>query len=252
MLRDYGEKYLVIVPTYNEAENITSLIPAILRQSEDIHVLVVDDASPDGTADLARQAGRDHPGRLHVLERAGKLGLGSAYIAGFRQGLDQGYRAMIEMDADFSHDPAILPAMLRGLESADVVIGSRYIAGGGTRNWSLLRKFISRGGSLYARSILGLRLRDLTGGFNAWNREVLERIGPDSITSEGYSFQIELKYRAACLGFRLEEIPIIFADRRAGESKMSARIVAEAMLRVWAFRFASRRLFQSAATQRNP
>ena len=225
---------LIIIPTYNEALNIAEAIEGVWRHAPGAHILVVDDNSRDGTRDIVLKIKQDHDQKVHLLERAGKLGLGTAYIAGFHWALARGYAIIIEMDADLSHDPSLVPKMVERLASeCDVAIGSRYIAGGGTVNWGLGRRLISRGGSLYARTILRMKVRDLTGGFNAWNRVVLETIDLDQVKSEGYSFQIELKYRAARLGFRLMELPIIFADRRAGQSKMSGKIVVEAMLRVW-------------------
>ena len=230
--------HLVIIPTYNERDNLGPLLAAIWQAVPHMHVLFVDDNSPDGTADLIKsKIASTDGGRLHLLERPKKLGLGTAYISGFRWALARSYTAIIEMDADLSHNPAVLRSMLKELGGADVVVGSRYIEGGGTVNWSLYRKLISLGGSLYARTILGLKVRDLTGGFNAWKREVLETIGIDRVRSEGYAFQIELKYRANRRGFRILEIPIQFTERRAGQSKMSATIFFEAILRVWHLRF---------------
>lgn len=228
---------LIIVPTYNEEENVPALVATIFQEAPSVHVLFVDDNSRDGTRAEIAKAEQRYPGRIFLYPRPGKLGLGTAYIAGFRWALEREYDAIIEMDADLSHDPKYLPEMLKRLERADGVIGSRYVAGGGTRNWSLVRRLISTGGSRYARTILGLRIHDLTGGFNGWRREVLKGIDIDAVRSEGYAFQVELKYRAVKRGFKLEEFPIIFVDRRAGHSKMSARIVFEAMLRMWALRF---------------
>ncbi|RZA27370.1 MAG: polyprenol monophosphomannose synthase [Proteobacteria bacterium] len=228
---------IVVIPTYNEAPNIEGIIRAAWAAYPALHVLVVDDNSQDGTADIVRRIAASSEGKLHVLSRAGKLGLGTAYIAGFKWALQRGYHALVEMDADFSHDPKELPALVRSLEDADVVIGSRYVIGGSTENWNFFRKLISRAGSFYARTILGMSVNDLTGGFNAWRAEVLQKIGVDTIKSEGYSFQIELKYRAYRSGFRLIEHPIVFSERREGQSKMSSRIVFEALLRVWSLRF---------------
>lgn len=202
-----------------------------------IDVLIVDDSSPDGTANAVNQLKKTHQ-RLHLLLRQEKKGLGRAYIAGFHWGLSAGYDALIEMDADFSHRPQDLLKILDALESkSDFVVGSRYVEGGGTVNWGLGRKLLSRGGSLYSRMILGFPLNDWTGGFNGWSRQCLEGIGLDNIRSEGYSFQIELKYRALKSGFRGTEVPIVFEDRRVGESKMSSKIVLEAFYRVWKIRF---------------
>ncbi|RZA20780.1 MAG: polyprenol monophosphomannose synthase [Proteobacteria bacterium] len=228
---------IVVIPTYNEALNIEGIIRAAWAAYPALHVLVVDDNSQDGTADIVRRIAEASEGKLHLLSRAGKLGLGTAYIAGFKWALQRGYHALVEMDADFSHDPKELPALVRSLEDADVVIGSRYVIGGSTENWNFFRKLISRAGSFYARTILGMSVMDLTGGFNAWRAEVLQKIGVDTIRSEGYSFQIELKYRAYRSGFRLIEHPIVFSERREGQSKMSSRIVFEALLRVWSLRF---------------
>ncbi len=199
-------------------------------------MLVIDDRSPDGTGEIADRLAAAEP-RVHVLHRAGKEGLGKAYLAGFAWALARGYRLVLEMDADFSHDPARLPAMLAAAREADLVLGSRYVPGGGTVNWGLGRRLLSRGGSLYARAILGLRVRDLTGGFKCFRREVLESIDLPSVACTGYAFQIELTYRAIRRGFRVAEVPIVFADRRVGQSKMSRRIVLEALRKVWAIRF---------------
>lgn len=227
------DKVLVIIPTYNEAANIQELLDAIWRQVREVHVLVVDDNSRDGTQEIVRSHPNYGHGRLFLLARPSKLGLGTAYIAGFTWALTRGYEIAIEMDADMSHDPAMLPSMIAGMASHAVVVGSRYVLGGGTVNWSPLRKLISRFGSLYARIILGVPVNDLTGGFNAWSRDVLQSIRFDTVRSQGYSFQIELKYRAFKAGYQILEIPIVFVDRRAGQSKMSGRIVFEAIFRVW-------------------
>lgn len=227
---------LIVIPTYNEAENIESLVGAILVKAPSLHVMVVDDGSPDGTGGIV-QAMADRNPQVHALHRKGKQGLGTAYVAGFKWGLEQGFDVFIEMDADFSHDPRYLPTMLETLGSYDVAVGSRYVAGGGTVNWGLGRKIISRGGSLYSRMILGKNVRDFTGGFNGWHRRVLEKIDLSAVRSDGYSFQIELKYRALRAGFSLKEFPIVFEDRQVGQSKMSKKIVFEALKNVWLFRF---------------
>ncbi|HEX4924702.1 MAG TPA: polyprenol monophosphomannose synthase [Bdellovibrionales bacterium] len=228
---------LVIIPTYNERENIAPLVEAIASYGRGIHILVVDDNSPDGTAKEVERLQVRFP-QLHLLLRAEKKGLGRAYIAGFHWGLERGYDALIEMDADFSHRPEDLIKIVETLEGgAPFVVGSRYVSGGGTVNWGLGRKLLSRGGSFYAGAILGYPLKDWTGGFNGWRREVLEAIGLDNIRSDGYSFQVELKYRALRAGFKGREVPIIFEDRRVGESKMSLMIVFEAFYRVWKIRF---------------
>jgi dolichol-phosphate mannosyltransferase len=226
----------VILPTYNEAENLERLVAAIRdRLPEVSRVLVVDDNSPDGTGEIADHLAAEHP-NVEVLHRARKQGLGPAYIAGFGQALAGGAELIVEMDADFSHDPAYLPQLLRAAEDADLVIGSRYVPGGGVTEWGPLRRFISRGGSAYARTALGLDVRDLTGGFKVIRREVLETIDLDAIDSLGYAFQVEVTYRAIRTGFRVVEIPIVFRDRREGSSKMTKAIVAEAMWRVPAMR----------------
>ena len=228
---------LIVIPTYNEIENLTPITDEVLGITpETVHVLVVDDGSPDGTGKLADELAKKNP-RLHVLHRTKKQGLGPAYIAGFRWGFQNNFDQLIEMDADFSHDPRYLPTMLDLLNQNDYVLGSRNVPGGGTVNWGIFRKIISRGGSAYARLILGVPVRDFTGGFNGWNRKVLEGINLDTMESGGYSFQIELKYRAYRKGFRYVEFPIIFEDRRVGLSKMSSKIVLEALSMVPKLRF---------------
>jgi dolichol-phosphate mannosyltransferase len=232
-----AQRVLVCLPTYDEIDNLQPMVEGILAVAPQLEILVIDDASPDGTGRLADElAARD--GRVHVLHRAGKQGLGRAYLAGFAWALERDYRLVLEMDCDFSHDPKYLPAMLSAAGEADLVLGSRYVPGGGTQNWGLGRRFISRAGSLYARTILGLSVRDLTGGFKCFRREVLEAIGLDRVECSGYAFQIELTYRAVRRGFQVREVPIVFADRRVGQSKMSRRIVVEAIRKVWAIRFA--------------
>ena len=226
----------VILPTYNEAENLEPLVNAVLeRLPESRRVLIVDDNSPDGTGEIAdrlAEASED----VAVLHREEKEGLGPAYLAGFREALDGGGELLIEMDADFSHDPAYLPQLLRATDDADLVLGSRYVPGGGVTEWGKVRRFISKRGSGYARRMLGVRIRDLTGGFKCFRREVLEAIDLDSITSRGYAFQVETTYRAIQAGFRVVELPIVFRDRREGSSKMTKGIVAEAIWRVPAMR----------------
>jgi dolichol-phosphate mannosyltransferase len=229
-------KTLIVVPTYNEKENIPALIDEILKLNRGLHILVVDDNSPDGTGHLVKEISQRNPA-VHLLSRPGKQGLGRAYIAGLTWGLDQGYEFLFEMDADFSHRPVDLATLLDRQKDADFLVGSRYVPGGMTKNWGLLRKIISRGGSLYSQIILGYPLQDWTGGFNGWSRRVLERIRLDTVKSNGYSFQIELKYRALKNGFRGLEVPILFEDRRVGQSKMSFKIVIEAFYRVWKIRF---------------
>lgn len=223
---------LVVVPTYNEAENITRLIAAVLTQGLQFDVLVVDDGSPDGTADLVAAIAAHTP-RVQLLRRTGKLGLGTAYIAGFREGLRQGYRYLCEMDADFSHQPHYLPVLLAVAErAADVALGSRNVPGGRVENWSRVRQLISRGGSAYARTLLGLPIRDVTGGYKCFRASVLQQLDLAAINANGYGFQVELNYRCHQAGFRLHEIPIVFPDRVAGQSKMSQQIVWEAALLV--------------------
>lgn len=229
---------LIIIPTYNEKENLGPLLEAIYEISPDIHVLVVDDNSPDGTGQLVAEwaDSPQYEGRLFLLRRAGKLGLGTAYIAGFRWALARSYRRILEMDADFSHNPRYLPDLLAAAEEADLVLGSRYVPGGGVKNWGFWRRFLSRGGSLYARVLLGLPYQDLTGGFKCFRREVLETLDLGAVRSNGYSFQIELTYRAHCKGFKIKEVPIVFEDREVGKSKMSKHIFWEAVLMVWKLR----------------
>ena len=231
-----GRRALICLPTYDERENLGPMVQAILAAVPQVEILVVDDNSPDGTGRLADEIAAREP-RVHVLHRAGKEGLGKAYLAAFAWALARDHGLVLEMDCDFSHDPRYLPGMIEAAERADLVLGSRYVKGGGTVNWGLLRKLISRGGSLYARAILGLRVRDLTGGFKCFRREVLEAIDLPTVESTGYAFQIELTFRAVRRGFRVEEIPIVFEDRRVGHSKMSRRIVLEALKRVWSIRF---------------
>lgn len=226
------DRILVIVPTYNEAENLPQIVPEILKQDPRLEVLVVDDNSPDGTGDLADRMAQTKT-RVHVLHRQAKEGLGRAYLAGFQWGLEQGYQAMFEMDADFSHDPAFLPRFLVAIEDADLVLGSRYATGVNVINWPISRLLLSLGANLYARWITGLPLSDSTGGFKCFRREVLAAIDFSKVRSNGYAFQIEMSFRAWRKGFRLKEIPIIFHDRVEGQSKMSKRIVREAIWMVW-------------------
>ncbi|HWO21332.1 MAG TPA: polyprenol monophosphomannose synthase [Kofleriaceae bacterium] len=231
---------LIVVPTYNERDNVGGIAQRLLAALPGTEILFVDDNSPDGTGPLLDELAAAEP-RIHVMHRAGKLGLGTAYVEGFGWGLARGYEFLFEMDADGSHDPQYLPAMLALAEDgADVVIGSRYVPGGGTANWGLGRRLLSRGGSFYARTILGIEIRDVTAGFICWRRAALEAIDLATIGSNGYSFQIEMKYRALKQGLRLVETPIVFVDRRVGQSKMSRAIFAEALFKVWALRFGSR------------
>ena len=226
----------LVIPTYNEAENLLNIVRAAAAELERAapdryRILVVDDNSPDGTGALADSLAAQCAW-VEVLHRPGKSGLGQAYLAGFAHALEQGAELLIEMDADFSHDPRYLPQLLAAADHADLVLGSRYVPGGGVRDWGLLRRLISRGGGLYARVILGVEVRDLTGGFKCIRRAVLEAIDLPSVRAEGYVFQIEVTYRAILAGFTVREIPIVFVDRTVGSSKMSSRIALEAMLLV--------------------
>lgn len=228
---------VVIVPTYNERENIVRLIDQVLEQDPRLDVLVVDDNSPDGTGRIVDGLAASNP-RVHVLHRERKLGLGTAYLAGFRWALDRGYAFVFEMDADFSHDPAHLPQFLAAIEHADLVLGSRYRFGKVTVvNWPITRLILSYSANIYARLVTGLQLYDATGGFKCFRREVLEAIDLSDVRSNGYAFQIEMSFRAWKKGFRIAEIPIVFVDRTEGESKMSKRIVREAVWMVWRLRW---------------
>jgi dolichol-phosphate mannosyltransferase len=231
-----GPPWLVL-PTYNEAGNVERFVAAVLdKLPASGRALIVDDSSPDGTGEIADRLAAEHE-QVQVLHRPRKEGLGPAYIAGFRRALEEGAGHVVEMDSDFSHDPAYLPRLLEAGERADLAIGSRYVDGGGVTDWSPLRRAISRGGSAYARLVLGVGVRDLTGGFKCFRREVLEAIDLDAISSRGYAFQIEMTYRAIQRGFRVVEVPIVFRDREVGSSKMDRAIVAEAIWRVPLLRF---------------
>ena len=231
------DRALVIVPTYNERFNIARLIPAILAQDPSLEVLVVDDASPDGTGDVVDGIAANN-NRVNIIHRSGKLGLGTAYIAGFRWALERRYDLVFEMDADFSHNPERLPEFLATIREADVVLGSRYQNGHvNVVNWPISRLFLSYAANIYARAVTGLPIFDTTGGFKCFRRNVLESIDLNSVKSNGYAFQIEMSYRAWKRGFRLVEIPIIFVDRTEGESKMSKKIVREAIWMVWRLRW---------------
>jgi len=224
----------LVLPTYNEAENIERLVEAALpqlAQTGEHHILIVDDNSPDGTGQIADRLAGEHD-EVEVLHRTAKEGLGRAYVAGFTRALEAGAERVMEMDSDFSHDPADLRALLAASADADLVLGSRYVEGGGVRNWGLLRRLVSRGGSLYARVVLGLPVRDLTGGFKCFRRQVLEALDLESVHADGYGFQIELTYRAVRAGFRVKEVPIVFSERELGQSKMTARIALEAIWKV--------------------
>jgi len=228
-------KALVIVPTYNEKENVVALLERIFAYVPQCEVLIVDDNSPDGTGAIADQASASDP-RVHVMHRAGKQGLGSAYVAGFRYALERDYEAVFEMDADFSHNPESLPVFLHELENADLVLGSRYLNGVTVVNWPIKRLILSYSANVYSRIITGMRVKDLTGGFKCFRRRVLESIDWSRVRSDGYAFQIEITFKAWRKGFRIREIPIVFVDRKAGESKMSRRIVHEAAWMVWRLR----------------
>lgn len=231
------ERALVIIPTYDEASNIPQLLPQVLNQDECIDVLVVDDGSPDGTGQIADRMASENS-RIHVLHRAKKLGLGTAYLAGFEWALEREYDFIFEMDADFSHDPKHLPEFLEAIKDADLVLGSRYLDGRVTVvNWPMGRLLLSYGANIYARVVTGLKLCDSTGGFKCFRRRVLEAIDLDRVRSNGYSFQIEISLRAVKKGFNIKEIPIVFVDRSDGTSKMSGRIVREAIWMVWRLRF---------------
>lgn len=238
MNNDLTPGALVCIPTFNEKENLPEILPAVRKALPTAHILVIDDNSPDGTGEIADRIAADD-GFIHVLHRPGKEGLGKAYLDGFRFGLDAGYDYIFEFDADFSHNPDYLPQMFSALNDADVVVGSRRIKGGGVEDWGIHRRLLSWGGSFYARTVLGVPIRDLTGGLNGFRREVLEAIDYQTIRSTGYAFQIEIKYRCIQKGFRVVELPIVFPDRTRGESKMSPRIMGEAMRQVLRMRFGS-------------
>lgn len=228
-------KALVIVPTYNEADNIPELVPKVLEQDPGIEMLVVDDNSADGTGKLVDELIENQP-RLHVLHRPRKMGLGSAYVAGFRYALERGYDLVFEMDADFSHDPDSLPTFLEAIQDADLVVGSRYLNGVTVVNWPLSRLILSYGANLYTRIITGMPLKDATGGFKCFRRTTIEKLDLSRVNSDGYGFQIEMNFKVWRKGLRVVEIPIIFEDRRVGISKMNNKIVWEAMWLVWKLR----------------
>lgn len=236
---------LVIIPTYNERDNVEQITSAVLAQQPncgdiELNVLIVDDNSPDGTADIVRDMQSESkygPHRVHLIQRAGKMGLGTAYVAGFRYGLERGFDYLFEMDADFSHDPKELPVFLREIQEYDLVIGSRYISGANVANWPLRRLLLSYYANLYARLITGIKVHDATGGYKCFRRAVLEAIDLGDIQSNGYAFQIEMNFRAWRKGYRIKEIPIVFVDRHAGTSKMSKAIVREAVGMVWKLKY---------------
>ena len=247
-MSDSGFSVWLVLPTYNEAGNIEAIVEAArVNLARPRRILIVDDNSPDGTGRIADRLAARHDD-VTVFHRAGKEGLGPAYIAGFRRALAGGADLLLEMDSDFSHDPADLPRLVEAAADADLVIGSRYVEGGAVADWGLARRAISRGGSAYARAFLGLGVRDLTGGFKCFRREVLEAIDLDSIGAHGYVFQVEMTYRAIQSGFRVAEVPITFRDRVVGESKMSRAIVAEAIWQVPLLRFENRRRARAART----
>lgn len=235
------DKALVIIPTFNESGNIRKIIKRLLKLDEEVDVLVVDDGSPDGTADVVRKAQDDFPGRIHLLEREGKQGLGTAYVLGFKFGIEHGYEYLCEMDADFSHSPEDIPKLIDAVRSgeSDLAIGSRYCDGISIINWPLSRLILSYSANIYARTITGLPVFDTTAGFKCIHRRVVENIALDRIRSNGYAFQIELHFRAWKAGFKLKEVSIIFREREEGVSKMSKKIVREAMWRVWAIKMRS-------------
>jgi len=234
-------KTLIIIPTYNEIDNLCTLLKEIFSYAPETDILIIDDNSPDGTGALADEIHHENT-RVKVLHRPGKLGLGTAYIAGFKYAIAHGYDAAFEMDADFSHDPRYLPDFLQAIEHADLVIGSRYIPGGDTPNWSILRRLISGGGNIFARFTLGIPVHDCTAGYRLYRRQVLESIDLDTIQSQGYAFQVEMAYRAAQQDFKIVETPIIFMDRRVGKSKMSRQIVIEGFAYVLKARFSRQAL----------
>jgi len=231
-------KITVVLPTYNEAENLPKLVSALFSLPLDLSLLVVDDNSPDGTGQIAEDLSKEHSGKINVLHRAGKLGLRSAYLEGFAKAFETGSDVVVQMDADFSHDPAVLMEMARRIESCDVVIGSRYVKGGSlARRWPLWRKALSTFGNTYARTILGFPLHDVTTGYRMWKRRALEGIPLDRIRSNGYVFLVEMAYVAYLMGYDISEVPIHFSDRRWGKSKMSLKIQLEAAVRIWDVRW---------------
>ncbi len=224
-------KVLVCIPTYNEADNVAEIVARVRVAVPEAHVLVIDDGSPDGTGEIADRLAADDPA-VHVLHRTQKLGLGAAYVAGFRWGQEQGFDVLVEMDADGSHQPEQLPRLLAALDHADLVLGSRYVPGGSVRNWPRSREVLSRGGNIYTRVALGLPLHDATGGFRAFRRTTLEKVGLDDVASQGYCFQVDLAWRTHQQGLRVVEVPVTFIERTRGTSKMSGAIVREALIKV--------------------
>jgi dolichol-phosphate mannosyltransferase len=224
----------VIIPTYNEADNVEAIVSRVRSSVPAAHVLVADDNSPDGTGKIADELA-DSDGHVHVLHRQGKEGLGAAYLAGFAWGMERGYDVLVEMDADGSHQPEQLPRLLTALDGADLVLGSRWVPGGRVVNWPKSRELLSRGGSLYSRTLLGVPIKDVTGGYRAFRRETLEGLGVEQVASQGYCFQVDLAWRTVKAGFRVVEVPITFVERERGDSKMSRSIVVEALWRVTAW-----------------
>lgn len=232
------DRALVIIPTYNEADNIVEVLRLVLGQPEELHVLIIDDGSPDGTADCVRTVQRQHPEHIHLIERSGKLGLGSAYIRGFQYALQHDFTFVCEMDADLSHDPDDLGKLIAPVrdDEADLAIGSRYIGGVRVMNWPLSRLILSYGAGIYTRAITRMPIYDVTAGFKCFHRRVLEAIDLDRVNSNGYAFQVEMHYRTWQAGFRIQEVPIVFTERTEGQSKMSKAIVREAAWKVWELR----------------
>ncbi len=231
-------RVLIMVATYNERENIEDLINDIYSFAPEVNILVIDDNSPDKTYEIVENLKeKNYKDKLFLIKRKGKLGLGTAYVDGFNWALNNKYDVIMQMDADFSHNPKYIPQFLEAIKTNDLVLGSRYVAGGGVVNWGFIRRVISQGGSLYARTILGIKIRDLTGGFKCWRSKVLESIDINSLKSNGYSFQIETTYKTIRKGFKVKEIPIIFEDRRVGQSKMSSKIFIEALIMVLKLKF---------------
>jgi dolichol-phosphate mannosyltransferase len=237
---DQFNQALIVIPTYNEAQNLEAMVRAIMALPTTFDILVVDDNSPDGTGEIADRLSQEFPG-LHVLHRPGKMGLGTAYVEGFEWAVAREYEYVLEMDCDFSHDPGYLPTFLAEIAAADLVIGSRYVKGGSTPDWGLLRKLISRGGNLFARLMLGLKTRDCTGGFRCYRRETLQQVPWEEIQLQGYGFQVGAVYHVERLGGRVAEFPIVFKDRRVGKSKMSSKIVLEAFAYVTRMALAGKR-----------
>jgi dolichol-phosphate mannosyltransferase len=245
-------RVVVVVPTYNELANLPRLVPEILNHGPNYHLLIVDDSSPDGTGQLADHLATRHPGQVSVVHRPAKRGIGPAYVAGFAAALDCDPDLIVQMDADFSHDPADLPRLVAAASEHDLVLGSRYVEGGGTTGWPFARRLLSQLGGVYARLILGVPIADLTGGFKVWRRPLLASLDLEHVQADGYGFQIETTYRALQQGARVTELPIIFADRVAGASKLSRRIVLEAAIVVWQLRFEHSRRARTAANQSSP